>query len=412
MWKRWKFCYILLHLCVGAWGQKTALDTPFNIRFLRAFRNWSFNAFGKTGTEERFLQIAKEANKIQKTVPDHIPFPCNVTGSRSPEVPNSVHKLRPGDIDVIAAMGDSLTAGAGVFASNVLQILIENRGVSATGGGQGTWRQYLTLPNIIKEFNPNLIGYALGDSLASHEASQLNVAESGAWSQDMPYMAEILVKRIKRDRRIDLQKHWKFISLMIGSNDFCTELCWVPSPWSVLEKHKADLLQVLRTLRDNLPRTFVALIPPPHLKALLKAAKDRRSLSCFLTTDLECSCLFGLAFQKSIPLYYEIMTRWQQIDIEIAALPEFQRDDFAVVAQPILLEAFIPLASDGYSDMTYLSSDCFHVSQKANALYANGIWNNLLEPVGSKKTKWSNLFESFHCPTSERPYLTTILNSK
>ena len=107
------------------------------------------------------------------------------------------------------------------------------------------------------------------------------------------------------NNKSDLQ----FISLMIGSNDFCTELCWVPSPWSVLEKHKADLLQVLRTLRDNLPRTFVALIPPPHLKALLKAAKDRRSLSCFLTTDFECSCLFGLAFQKSIPLYYEIMTR-------------------------------------------------------------------------------------------------------
>jgi len=61
-----------------------------------------------------------------------------------------VHKLRPGDIDVIAAMGDSLTAGAGVFAGNVLQIIIENRGVTAAGGGQGTWRQYLTLPNIIK----------------------------------------------------------------------------------------------------------------------------------------------------------------------------------------------------------------------------------------------------------------------
>jgi len=61
-----------------------------------------------------------------------------------------VHKLRPGDIDVIAAMGDSLTAGAGIFADSVLQIVIENRGVTATGGGQGTWRQYLTLPNIIK----------------------------------------------------------------------------------------------------------------------------------------------------------------------------------------------------------------------------------------------------------------------
>jgi len=54
-----------------------------------------------------------------------------------------------------------------------------------------------------------LIGYALGDSLTTHKESQLNIAESGAESEDMPYMAEILVKRIKNDPRIDLQKHWK-----------------------------------------------------------------------------------------------------------------------------------------------------------------------------------------------------------
>lgn len=107
------------------------------------------------------------------------------------------------------------------------------------------------------------------------------------------------------DNKSDLQ----LISLMIGSNDFCTNLCWTPSPWSVLEKHRADLLQVLQMLRDNLPRTFVALILPPHLKALVKSVKERKSFTCFVTTDLECSCLFGLAFQKSISLYFEIMTR-------------------------------------------------------------------------------------------------------
>lgn len=69
---------------------------------------------------------------------------------RSAKIPTSVHRLRPGDIDVIAAMGDSLIAGVGLFASNVFHILVENRGASALGGGQGNWRQYLTLPNILK----------------------------------------------------------------------------------------------------------------------------------------------------------------------------------------------------------------------------------------------------------------------
>lgn len=65
-------------------------------------------------------------------------------------MPDSVHKLRPGDIDVIAAMGDSLTAAAGALATSITHIVIENRGISPSGGGQGTWREFLTLPNIIK----------------------------------------------------------------------------------------------------------------------------------------------------------------------------------------------------------------------------------------------------------------------
>lgn len=61
----------------------------------------------------------------------------------------------------------------------------------------------------MQEFNPNLIGFALGDSLTTHKASQLNIAESGAESVDMIYMAQVLVKKIKNDPRINVQKHWK-----------------------------------------------------------------------------------------------------------------------------------------------------------------------------------------------------------
>ncbi|XP_032666889.1 phospholipase B1, membrane-associated-like [Odontomachus brunneus] len=412
MWKRWQLCCILLYLCAEVSTQRTTLDSPFNVMMLRVLRNWTFDTFGKTGVEGgKNIQTARNAQTTQEIVLDHVSFPCNVTGGRSQMVPDSVHNLRPGDIDVIAAMGDSLTAGAGIFANNLLQVIIENRGVAALGGGQRTWRQYMTLPNIIKEFNPNLIGYAMEDSLTTHEASQLNVAESGAMSADMPYMAEILVKRIKNNTKIDVKKHWKLISLMIGCNDFCSNICWVPSPWSILEKHKTDLLKVLRTLRDNLPRTLVSLIPPPHMKTLIDSRKGRQSLKCYLTTDFECSCIFGLRFQSSLPEYYNIMRRWQELDIEISTYPEFQRDDFAVVTQPITLDLKIPSASDGYADMTYFSHDCFHLTQKANARFANGVWNNMLEPSGAKTTNWQNLFEKFHCPTPERPYFATLKNS-
>lgn len=76
-------------------------------------------------------------------------------------------------------------------------------------GGHGTWRDTLTLPNILKEFNPKLFGYSLGPSLSIHKASQFNVGEGGAISKNMPYMAKVLVKRITSDPRVDVKRHWK-----------------------------------------------------------------------------------------------------------------------------------------------------------------------------------------------------------
>ncbi|EZA52368.1 Phospholipase B1, membrane-associated [Ooceraea biroi] len=106
--------------------------------------------------------------------------------------------------------------------------------------------------------------------------------------------------------------------------------------------------------------------------------------------------------------------RWQEIDMEIATYPEFQRDDFVVVAQPVLMDLTIPLKSNGKVDLTYLSADCFHISQKLNAWYASFLWESLFQPVGAKMTKLTDNppSEKFYCPTEKRPYLATMLNSR
>lgn len=61
----------------------------------------------------------------------------------------------------------------------------------------------------IQEFNPRLIGYALGDGQTYESVSQLNVGEINAKSRDMPFMAKYLINKMKRDTRIDIKKHWK-----------------------------------------------------------------------------------------------------------------------------------------------------------------------------------------------------------
>lgn len=197
---------------------------------------------------------------MQVQMPEDAPFPCSVEGFRSSTPPTGVHEVRPGDIDVIGAMGDSLTVGQGVLGTNLLNFIQENRGLSWSGGGQKSWREFVTLPNILKEFNPNLIGYSLRDSLSIDRESQFNVAESGAVSSEMPYMAKILVKRIKNDPRVDVDNHWKLITYLIGPNDICGDVCFRNMDTdSYAEEFRNIQIKVLRTLRDGLPRTIVNL---------------------------------------------------------------------------------------------------------------------------------------------------------
>lgn len=389
-------------------SQKTFLDNPDNLRLYRLIRLGLYKILGSTSTSERSLRKAKELNKIQEPIAENISFPCDVKGWRSDVRPTSVNRLKPGDIDIIVSMGDSLSAGTGIFGTNILHIMIDNRGVAAAGGGQDTWRKYLTLPNILKEFNPNLYGYAVGDYSTLQKGSTFNIAEAGSISSDMPYMASVLVKRLKSDSRIDMQNHWKHISLMIGANDFCLFICTV-SPNKFLANHERDIVETLRILRDNIPRAFVSLIPPPNLRGLVNTrVNGRPSLYCDLLTDFSCPCLFGLMHENKRQEYYKIMERWQQVDIKISKYSEFQKDDFAVMIHPFLMNAEFPKTDDGYSDSSYLTVDCFHISQKTNYIYAVNLWNSLLTPYENKTYKF--LSSELMCPTKKNPYLFTYNN--
>lgn len=234
-----------------------------------------------------------------------------------------MHRLRPGDIDIIAAMGDSLTAGNGIFASNILHTVQENRGAVWSIGGQGTWQQYLTLPNILKEFNPKLYGYSLRDGLSTERQSKFNVAELGAMSRDMPYMAKVLVKRMLNDPKVNMTHHWKLMTLLIGNNDFCSDVCFHPDPMKTIELHEQNMLKTYRYLRDNVPRLMLNVVPAPNLLLLTKM----RGLpfQCYTTLRFECPCIIGKPLKQQ--QYMEkLMKKWVAKDIEIANREEFNTE--------------------------------------------------------------------------------------
>lgn len=159
-----------------------------------------------------------------------------------------------GDIRVIAAIGDSLTVGSGATATTVPHLTLECRGLAWCIGGQWTWRNATTLPNILRSINPQLVGQSLGNALPIHADSQLNLAEIGAGSADMPAMTRAMIGRIRQDRRIDFRRDWKMVTTLIGGNDICSYICMMSDPESLPEQHRRNLVKSLRYMRDHLPR--------------------------------------------------------------------------------------------------------------------------------------------------------------
>uniref|UniRef100_A0A2S2QCE3 Phospholipase B1, membrane-associated n=1 Tax=Sipha flava TaxID=143950 RepID=A0A2S2QCE3_9HEMI len=334
-------------------------------RMLYPTRRFLQNMFSSQSLVNKSWMLQRTQRRMLKSTK---PF-CNTNGTRSATRPSSVHELRPGDIDVIGAVGDSLTVGTGSFSFILPQLMVDHRGVSWTGGGQGTWKEFLTLPNILKVFNPKLIGYAYGDSLAEERFSQFNVAEVGALSKDTLFMTKELVKRIKMDKRVNLNDDWKMISLMLGSNTICLEICYIDYT-KYAEKHRENILSALLYIKENLPRTLVNIILSPNLKILLEF--NNLPPICSLTHIVECPCLYATQYKDKLPEFIKLMTRFQEIEKEIVEIEELKdKEDFAVVLQTFTEHITFPVNRFNSTDTSYLSSDCFHFSQKG---YARGEW--------------------------------------
>ncbi|KAJ8911670.1 hypothetical protein NQ315_014029 [Exocentrus adspersus] len=387
--------------------KKSFLDNFLPI--FRIIKKISNDAFRIMVENPRNRQILKRNNKALE-IPDNANFPCDLNiVKRSPVTPKTAHEVRPGDIDVIGALGDSLTAGFGASATSLLDVLSEDRGKSFSIGGQDTWRTSITLPNILKMFNPNLIGYSLRSSTTLDKESQFNVAEGGAISANMPYMANVLVNRIKSDPRVDIQRDWKMITFMIGDNDFCSEFCYIKNPEILLHYHKQDVLDVLRILKSNLPRTIVNIVVPPDLRLLTITPENP---VCSITHSVECPCM-GYSYRRRRKLFFDVMRRWQELDIEISNYPEFDLDDFTVIPHYFTLDFKLPTTRQGKIDYSFFSEDCFHFSEKGQSVFANNLWNSLMEPFGNKSTNGLSTLalSKFNCPTDRHPYVYTRRNS-
>ncbi|KAF6018534.1 PLB1 [Bugula neritina] len=329
-------------------------------------------------------------------------FLCPDGDYTSAAVPTSVHKLKIGDIKVVAGMGDSITSGLGANSTNMADMATQYRGHSFSAGGDSSYKDQLTtFPNILKLFNPDIYGYSTGTGDENTPNSKFNVAQFHVFSSVMPSQADDLVKKMKADSNIDFENDWKVVTIFCGGADVC-KACGNTTQFPA-SLYKENIEAALDILHQKLPRTLVNFVQ------IFDVNKIRK----MMVSDDRCAHALGVA-GCSCPLESdgsEMTTLSQEytraVEDLISTGKYDSKDDFTVVIQPFLHNMTMPRLPSGKYDLSYFAPDCFHLSSKGHGTAGISLWDNMMQPLSAKQTDISDS-DTPICPTTE--YIPTRKN--
>ncbi|KAJ3022909.1 hypothetical protein HKX48_004953 [Thoreauomyces humboldtii] len=325
-------------------------------------------------------------------------------------VPTSVTDIRPDDIKVYMAIGDSITAGCFEEGWDGLKTVDENRSRSwSTGGAAGT----STIANFMSQYNSKMSGASTGDNLLEicygilcpaavfppyQKSWGYNMALSGATASDLSLEVSNLVKQVKADGIVDVANDWKFLTILIGANDMCLACSNLMSP----DTYEATVRASIEALRAAFPRMIV------HISTMFKVSEvygiTKQVPYCATLRNLggfvECPCAFtgkdtwlGGYWRSKMD---QAADAWNERIMSIAASYVGKYNDFAVIADP-------GTGGTSISDfgVDYISQvDCFHPSALAHAMLARGSWNNLFHTLATKATSYViSDTVPLYCPT-------------
>ncbi|XGW07724.1 hypothetical protein V3C99_010685 [Haemonchus contortus] len=333
--------------------------------------------------------------------------------AKSKEVPKSVHSVRFADIKVVAALGDSQSAGNGANSSKLTSLRTEYRGLAFAIGGDTTLDEHITIPNILRKFNPDLFGYSNGAGVWNEwNVSRLNMAVPGSEAKDMIVQAQRLVEVLRTRPEVNITDDWKLVHIFVGGNDVC-QYChdWRKGRKSAHgpDTYKANLVKAIQYLKDNLPRTIVSLTGMINIEVLRPV--DKHNLVCKgLHFFYECNCEFQKRKTRKVCFdYMEVQREIQDQGIFDSS------DDFAFVIQPFTYGIERPpLTDEGRPDLRFFAPDCFHFSKFGHSNFAKHLWNNMVQRVGAKSTsvELSNVNSPLLCPPKNCPLFPTKKNSR
>jgi hypothetical protein len=172
-----------------------------------------------------------------------------------------------------------------------------------------------------------------------------------------------------------------------------------------------------------IPRTLVNLVLVPDIRDV--KLLNNGNFICQVLNKRTCPCAAFPTVEQA-KILDDYIPRYQKVVSDLIASGRYdKRDDFTVVIQPFMANTQIPYKANHQIDFSYFAPDCFHYSGKiiflrlinpyihlgkGHSQAALSLWNNMLEPVGGKKSTW-HMGETLKCPTKEYPYIFTSQNS-
>ncbi|KAL0093945.1 hypothetical protein F4703DRAFT_1903277 [Phycomyces blakesleeanus] len=292
--------------------------------------------------------------------------------------PKGVTDLRPDDITVIGAIGDSITAGFaadGIQGDSLLNLksIYEYRGVSyAAGGDPGA----ITIPNLIKRYSPKLLGPSVKEHLVElcfgplcapnqYKPSMdvLNAAQSGAMAPNLDDQVDYLLPAIKNLPGVNYTHDWKLINIQIGSNDQCT-YCLDPVFQSLGAKsYGENVVAAIERIRTTVPRVLINLMSTFKVSQVYTLTAQQEYCMPFKDINFklntfECMCSIN---PKKRPQMDEISDAYNAQLLKIFNdYKSKSTDSFGVMYTPVPVN-ITSFPIDGLSDI-----DCFHPSTKGH----------------------------------------------
>ncbi|KAI9263352.1 hypothetical protein BDA99DRAFT_438457 [Phascolomyces articulosus] len=229
--------------------------------------------------------------------------------------PAGPHDLRPDDIKVVAALGDSIMAGFalegindGENGTSLLNAssITEFRGQSwGIGGDEGA----VTIGNFVKHFNASSEGQSHGSHLATicyaklcldmfrhADLDVLNGALSGGIAMNLKDELDYLIPRMKELPNVNFETDWKMITIQIGSNDQCASCNNPFSDEVTTEKFGGYMAEAIERIKNEVPRVLVNVVGSFNVSVVYNLTKGQEycrpifDQPNFLLNRAECPC--------------------------------------------------------------------------------------------------------------------------